>query len=1719
MAKSLKNIALGLSEDTSPVLDESFVDKTPKSGQVPKKTRDGRIQIPLNFANNKFSLNPLTLLHELATKLATHGLFISDSNLDVLKSMIKLQKSLVSNIAGEKPLKESESIASRIERNKIRNPYTNKPFTIGEIEALRSYPKFIEYALDNKNFQELLKQIKVGDDSNLYNEFVNNIQQVLKISDNDRFITDEAGNNIDVVAEIVDADYRISKFGEKLTKEEEDILREIAVKATTGETETNTFTLEEKEEARESRRRNLEVEEAPTRRAVAPAVAETRVEEEPTTVTEEEVITEEEPISTKRLPIDVNEIQRKYNEYLLEYRNELAEQGNRGSDLEAPIVFLRQKFISFLETLESNIRKAQQADERFNLDDLNFNPDIFRVILAIGAKPEGFVNAFPFSQEVKDNIINSLQGDGIENRARNGMNEFNNAMRNLFLDQIPRLRRLAETPITGPRKRTMDLYLRRLQQGRVGMTPEMVEARLRELGYKTDGIIKVINDPNAEFEGRIIIRNGKVIRIELNAAALYSNADIDRVLNHEFAEAANADGALNYIIKNLTKSERKQINDAITELGYDENVRTSEEAARAIERLAEAWKGRGFFARAVGRILAWANKLGLKMTRLAAEYIAAKNLAEINKKVRDINTGITETEAANRADDIRESRRGETEQTTEGKPEQENATTGSSIRENVASFFNLKSLKRVGAYAKRMQPPILRLFGLGNRIEELQKIIEGIDGFEKKLSNQAKTIGNRLRRAAKLDKVIYEDIKAQINDALATRADGPNELQYEQIFELARSAGQKASYNWLRKNLTEKDFENYQTSGLRGDDWLKQYKPAKDIRRYMFAVKRAENRQRKLATNAVIRQNLEASYKKASDALNSLTPNVREEVLRARQEIEEVYGTAISNGVIPYNAKLMIGDRETDIKIREITWIKDNIAFARKLKQDPNQMQALTRSLQSMYINNRIREIKSENRKEGDILTDDEARRIAESEMTLEKAEEVAKSYINAAVSNPDKAFMDIIVPQLKLTQAQKLLGPAKILKDVVTTLSDPEINYAQLLLNLSEEVAYSNGFEKMKELGLTQGWILDPTKDPIPEGYLQIEKSNIPGFSRTFKGLYADPIFVKEINDTYNKPGALGGPLRVLIGMNSMSMASQTVLALPRGQIRNFVGNIFLFIATGNWDITQLVKEGETAWAVFKEKGNPEVLAAINRLQELGILDSNVDANMIQDQIKMAKADDFGMIAKIFNQTQFKRGMDAMTRLYNMFDNIWKLAVFSLEKKTLLKAYANGIPANIAGTKSELMPNTPEYNAKIEELAADRTKSSMVSYNRMNQIGRWAKKPGYQAMLASFIGFQSEMIRIGHTNIRTAISDISSGNATLKAAGYRKLIGTIGGSSSVLALGFFMKELFDIGEEEEEAARATLPPWDKDATLIWWRDSNGNLEYFNTSSVNPFSQIGVDPIRAALSSWRDNDDKGALALGQAIGTGLKYALSGYFEPQIFVKAAAEARFNDKGGAQIYNPEAPASDIAWDIGNHFADVLLPSTLRRPLQGFIRAITGEPDRQGEVPALVPAAINFLFARSNSVKPESYFRNKMYEMNKRKRDAARLVTREITTKGNISDEDVRTSYGKANEAIYDLMADAAKVYRRAIILGQDTKNLDTIMKDSIVSKTDQNAIKSGYIKPYRVAKTTLKDIPEERAKIIEEEMRNTKPRDFKPTGALSDPFGMPQQRPSDEEEDFG
>lgn len=181
--------------------------------------------------------------------------------------------------------------------------------------------------------------------------------------------------------------------------------------------------------------------------------------------------------------------------------------------------------------------------------------------------------------------------------------------------------------------------LSRAPQAPTGLPSNQVSARLQsQFGIPANALVRVVSEPNVDWDGRSLFRNGVLVGIQINAANLSTLSDVDKVMLHELSEAANANGELANEIKLITDQEASKIFIQVRLLGYDPSVFTREEDARKVEQLVNAWRGRNWFERVVGRVMAWASTKGVRLTRLAAEYVAAKAIAKVQGEVSRAST-------------------------------------------------------------------------------------------------------------------------------------------------------------------------------------------------------------------------------------------------------------------------------------------------------------------------------------------------------------------------------------------------------------------------------------------------------------------------------------------------------------------------------------------------------------------------------------------------------------------------------------------------------------------------------------------------------------------------------------------------------------------------------------------------------------------------------------------------------------------------------------------------------------------------------------------------------------------------------------------------------------------------------------------------------------------------------------------------------------------------
>lgn len=161
----------------------------------------------------------------------------------------------------------------------------------------------------------------------------------------------------------------------------------------------------------------------------------------------------------------------------------------------------------------------------------------------------------------------------------------------------------------------------------------------QQFGVQPGGMVEVVNDPSVEWNGESDMSiqpgtqrgaNGRfpytLTKIRINAAKMRFPNQINEVFEHELAHGAAE--VLSPMLRALSDEELKGIVKDVNDRGYPASELNMEVRARVITALADSWKDRNWFQKAVGTVLAWANKVGVPLTRLAAERIAARAIAE-----------------------------------------------------------------------------------------------------------------------------------------------------------------------------------------------------------------------------------------------------------------------------------------------------------------------------------------------------------------------------------------------------------------------------------------------------------------------------------------------------------------------------------------------------------------------------------------------------------------------------------------------------------------------------------------------------------------------------------------------------------------------------------------------------------------------------------------------------------------------------------------------------------------------------------------------------------------------------------------------------------------------------------------------------------------------------------------------------------------------------------
>ena len=425
-------------------------------------------------------------------------------------------------------------------------------------------------------------------------------------------------------------------------------------------------------------------------------------------------------------------------------------------------------------------------------------------------------------------------------------------------------------------------------------------------------------------------------------------------------------------------------------------------------------------------------------------------------------------------------------------------------------------------------------------------------------------------------------------------------------------------------------------------------------------------------------------------------------------------------------------------------------------------------------------------------------------------------------------------------------------------------------------------------------------------------------GVKNPLKGLFIDPSWKKAIDDGMEVALGENALMRHWMKVKATSQGMKTVFSIPTHG-RNVMGNLFIMLANGTINPYYLAKGFKNTTKKFTKLSSPEDLARFARYQELGIVDSSINAASLRAAAGDAfKKNHGGFVEGIIDKTKIGRGgkkiTDKIIQAYEAEDNLFKIANFENLKASYRKAF-------------------PDMSEDVlERFTAQRTRDMMPNYNLVPK----AIKSLRALPLGNFVAFPAEMIRNSMNLAKYAWKDISGATAkemraqgikvndnAIRAMGMKRLAGMTAAGVAGDAMVEQSKQMFGISDEEEQALNNVLPEWEKGTNKIFTgpikRNSKGEIEvdYLNLGPIDPYSYI-KNPAKMVAAAILNNEDYNEQTIQDMYVKSFKDIISPFADPSMAAQAALDA-YKGKGATA----DEPVTD---KIGRVLLKSFTPGTL-------------------------------------------------------------------------------------------------------------------------------------------------------------------------------------------------
>lgn len=417
----------------------------------------------------------------------------------------------------------------------------------------------------------------------------------------------------------------------------------------------------------------------------------------------------------------------------------------------------------------------------------------------------------------------------------------------------------------------------------------------------------------------------------------------------------------------------------------------------------------------------------------------------------------------------------------------------------------------------------------------------------------------------------------------------------------------------------------------------------------------------------------------------------------------------------------------------------------------------------------------------------------------------------------------------------------------------------------------------------------LESAEDAGPEpGIDRLAVRRGKGRTAPLSGLYTSQEILDELNDVFDQhtyPDWLKWWFRF-----SFAAKGAVTAGSIQSANRNFLSNFLSVMANGvnplHYDRAKAA--GLVSYPRVFGSTDRQRQLKIERYLELGLFDQGTD---LGDLKRLERH------AQIFKGTEPGAGSAGARAIrfagefYQAPDNFAKAFTF----EALVPQYRKAMPGKTLD--------------EVERHVAGILRDTMQNYSA---VPRGVKALGQFPVIAPFVSFFEEVARTSKNIAIISAQEMRSKNSEMRKLGAKKAVGFVAALGVPLAAASAAEWLLNMDDEDDEAARRFMAPWNRNSTVFYLISNDNEIRFVDASFMDFFNILKQPFIQILKGNLDGAIEEAKRPLGEDLVTG----------------AAIDVMRNRTAQEYpVYNRKAPWLDRQLAKGKHVGKTLLPGTLK------------------------------------------------------------------------------------------------------------------------------------------------------------------------------------------------